>query len=1581
MTGIRRFAGLSAVMCVTAIYTCAQIWGDAERQKPRERTPDLTISSSDADLGRDLAGSKFASGDLLNYRTKEGNLLFAMQIKPKLEAVAARPMDLLVMVDTSASQFGYPLTTAKRLAAELSAAAGTEDRVSIWTVNIPNATRNLTHGFAAAPSTVVETALKNLREEIPLGDTDLNNGLTQAVGAFPVEPGRRRAIVFLGDGMSTHNPLNGTDRARLSEAMTKNEISFFAVPLGPQLDPQNLHGLASGTGGAVIRIQPKEQAGGLVKRLHQSIATPILYPTNIEFAGGTVIEAFPTRLPPLRPDLPTLVIGRFQDAKELQYKIEGQVAGRAVTIENAQPITQPELDNFFLVGMFDQWKNAKDQPALMQADRALAFAHEMNQLARVELLAQAETALANDKLDAAEKLFKQVEKLDPNDTESQGGMKLVERIRSGKLSKDSIRKQFASRENVSNGKSAVGKAPAAQERIKNLLAQAEPPPAAQPPAASPGEAADLLRQQRQRQAIEEQRITQSVDDALREARRLLRTDPEGSRELLKRTLAAIRDNPELSDNVRQLLLTRMENTLRNVEIEGARIVREQAERQRLQAIAQERTQIDAARTAVEEQTVARMRVFHALMDQARFEEAYKQANAIIQDAVDKGLPVPVAVTAAYDTSLAATSLREIDEMRRVREARFLLTMLLVDKASVPYPDEPPISFPPAATWRELTRLRKEKYETIGLTEADPTVARKLRDLQNVLSRPVNIDFESGPLKEALGWISDRYSVPIVVDTQAFKDDLQINDVESQSVKLTKVVGVSLSTVLRLLLAQVQGTYIIRPDYIEVTTATRQAAEKVLRVYPVADLVIPIPNSINQQSVNQTIQNSILGYQLQLAQASFGGALGQLGFAGGLIGQLGALGALGALGQLGIGGAALGGGAFGGFAGLGGLAGNIGGIAGLTGGPGFQNLGVGGSGLAGFAGFGGQLGQFGNLGGQFGLQGGDQSRILIRIITQVVGTPADWAPPGLLQNLQGANQALGPGGVAEADAGANSGPTEGGQLGYYPPAQALLVKATSLVHTRASAPTAPRAGAAPPGGGGAGARLDVPRDDGIARANPPHQYWPKQSAPAGAPPDPNQGAIARANTPSKQTQRPGAPTDTGQGATARNDNKPDLEPRQIWQKALAEGVNDPGIIIACADFLFERGYFTHAAEFLRANLRQGIVSKPWVYEALTVALQASKGSPDDVERAQLSLVDLQPNDAMGYLKASHAMADAGRHDRALVLCRQASLLEPNAAQPYAEALVYAELGKDAEAMQWAASNLLRQDWPVDNRDLHLKAEERLKALARVLAQEKRDSEAERMADAAGRSRVRDLIIHLSWQGEADLDLEVKEPIGSTCSFLHRQSPGGGTLIGDTLDDRNNETYTASEAFSGEYRITLRRIWGQPLGSKATVEIIRNQGTAQESRHRETVSFDRTYQMSVRLEEGRRRSVAEIPPAATMKRTKVDDMSSSDRVLNKLRALAYPDDNNFATGVRGATASAGLPNENFNYLSTSLGGETVAYRRKMAPVATNAAEVTAQASVSADRRYVRLSLAPVFETVGGTTSSALVVNPVIPGGTGR
>jgi hypothetical protein len=74
-----------------------------------------------------------------------------------------------------------------------------------------------------------------------------------------------------------------------------------------------------------------------------------------------------------------------------------------------------------------------------------------------------------------------------------------------------------------------------------------------------------------------------------------------------------------------------------------------------------------------------------------------------------------------------------------------------------------------------------------------------------------------PLKDALDFLSDRYDMTFVLDVKAFKEE-GMEDVEGFKVRLPKMKGVRMGTVLRLTLDQLDASYLVRKDHIEITPA-------------------------------------------------------------------------------------------------------------------------------------------------------------------------------------------------------------------------------------------------------------------------------------------------------------------------------------------------------------------------------------------------------------------------------------------------------------------------------------------------------------------------------------------------------------------------------------------------------------------------------------------------------------------------------------------------------------------------------------------------------------------------------------------
>ncbi|HEX5270916.1 MAG TPA: hypothetical protein VFW33_10530, partial [Gemmataceae bacterium] len=578
------------------------------------------------------------------------------------------------------------------------------------------------------------------------------------------------------------------------------------------------------------------------------------------------------------------------------------------------------------------------------------------------------------------------------------------------------------------------------------------------------------------------------------------------------------------------------------------------------------------------------------------------------------------------------------------------------------------------------------------------------------------------------------------------------------------------------------------------------------------------------------------------------------------------------------------------------------------------------------------GQIGGANVGLGAIGGTQAPLLVRMITQIVGEPDDWAPIDPLQQIGIANK---PGGEPDD---IDKKPFKN-QLAFYPPALALVVKGSSRIQTRPTPPILKNIGE---GGLNMGA-LDK-RDPKVRVAN------------------------AADERPDHKKKPPLA----------------DADPKAIWQEALSKDSEDPGVILACVDFLGMMGQWEHAAELLKANIRKGVIVRPWVYEALAMTLRETNASADDIERAETSAADLEPLDAQGFLRAARAMKDLNNPRAALAFCRQAAILEPSVAGPYRDALGYAATAKDTDGLEWAASQLMARDWPTDNALLHQEAEARVKDLAAALAGGEKSEAAEKMLARLQEARRRDLEITLAWDNgtePADLDLVIEEPTGSACTWRAPQTVGGGIRLGGRLGDKK-VSYVAAQAFPGTYRVRVERVFGHPLGDKAQLRVVRHKGTPEEREEVISVPVPRgpadpkKEAALVHLDGGRRTHVADVPPpAATHRLGSAPKGGSTNDALSQLQRLADPTEVAFGGSPIGMDGPGGLSSG----MAPEPGAkDEVTYQTRFAPFANNRIDATVQAVLSADRRYVRLSVAPTFNVVTGSQlQRTLFLNPILPG----
>jgi hypothetical protein len=101
---------------------------------------------------------------------------------------------------------------------------------------------------------------------------------------------------------------------------------------------------------------------------------------------------------------------------------------------------------------------------------------------------------------------------------------------------------------------------------------------------------------------------------------------------------------------------------------------------------------------------------------------------------------------------------------------------------------------------------------------------KPHQLRALLARPINLDRgidPNTPLRDALEHFEQtNKGMTILLNRRAFEEELGIQEIDQQPVRLPRMTGVPLGTILDMLLRQVNGRYLIRPGFIEITPPVR-----------------------------------------------------------------------------------------------------------------------------------------------------------------------------------------------------------------------------------------------------------------------------------------------------------------------------------------------------------------------------------------------------------------------------------------------------------------------------------------------------------------------------------------------------------------------------------------------------------------------------------------------------------------------------------------------------------------------------------------------------------------------------------------
>jgi general secretion pathway protein D len=321
------------------------------------------------------------------------------------------------------------------------------------------------------------------------------------------------------------------------------------------------------------------------------------------------------------------------------------------------------------------------------------------------------------------------------------------------------------------------------------------------------------------------RISAEVAARQLEAKRLAQKSPADALALLDEVAAGL-ESQSLSDDARSQLLRRIERTRLDIEeATGKRRAELALERRNAEVEAQidrERTQ----RVEVDQRIAMLVEEYNTLIDQQRFPEAEAVAKKAGQLAPDN--PVVRQLLAQSRT------IRRLDTQRTLadgHETGFLDSMEDVERSGRPITG--PIEFPDSKEWADLTKTRAEL-----LAEGRSRATAAELEIQQKLDVKVQPEYRDQPLAAVLDAMGKQAGVSIHLDMVGLDQEAVSSDT---SVTLSLDQPISLKSALKLLLEPLHLGYVVRDEVLKVTSPRLVQGDVYAVTYPVADLVMAIPN--------------------------------------------------------------------------------------------------------------------------------------------------------------------------------------------------------------------------------------------------------------------------------------------------------------------------------------------------------------------------------------------------------------------------------------------------------------------------------------------------------------------------------------------------------------------------------------------------------------------------------------------------------------------------------------------------------------------------------------------------------------------
>ncbi len=307
---------------------------DVQREGANRATVKLrdqaTIPNKDFILKYEVAGEKIEDA-VLSQAAPAGSKLgpggyFTLILQPPAQVAAAdaTPKELVFVLDTSGSMWGFPLEKGKALISRALDELNPGDTFNLITFS--GDTQVLFPEPVYPTAENIRTAKNFLNGRNGGGGTEMMKAIRASLDPSDDQE-HIRVVCFVTDGYV------GNDMEIIGEIQKHPNARVFSFGIGNAVNRFLIEGMAKAGRGDSEIVSLSDKASAAADRLYERLRSPLLTDISIDWGGLPVTDVYPKRLPDLFSGKPLVITGRYTAAGSGKIQLRGHQAGQDIVRE------------------------------------------------------------------------------------------------------------------------------------------------------------------------------------------------------------------------------------------------------------------------------------------------------------------------------------------------------------------------------------------------------------------------------------------------------------------------------------------------------------------------------------------------------------------------------------------------------------------------------------------------------------------------------------------------------------------------------------------------------------------------------------------------------------------------------------------------------------------------------------------------------------------------------------------------------------------------------------------------------------------------------------------------------------------------------------------------------------------------------------------------------------------------------------------------------------------------------------------------------------------------------------------------